>query len=253
MVTPPPLVSIITPSYNCAAMITETLLSVQFQTFTNWEHIIIDDASDDNSQAILDAHCQLEPRARWIGLSQNQGAAVARNAGIEAARGRYIAFLDSDDLWHPEKLRKQLAFMTKDYIEFSFCSYDKINEQGDIIGEVIAPTQQRYSDLLKNNTIGCLTVMYDTTKLGKTAMPLIRKRQDLGFSLRLLKKTEYAYGMDEKLAQYRIRGNSISFNKASAAKFTWQLYREVEKLPLPKAIYYFTCYAVNGVIKTYLK
>lgn len=234
-------------------MITETLQSVQSQTFTDWEHIIIDDASTDDSQAILDAHCQREPRARWIGLSQNQGAAVARNAGIDAARGRYIAFLDSDDLWYSEKLLNQLAFMTNENIAFSFCSYDKINEQGEVIGQVIAPKQQRYSDLLKNNTIGCLTMMYDTQKLGKITMPLIRKRQDLGFSLRLLKKTEYAYGMDEKLAQYRIRSNSISSNKASAAKFTWQLYRDVEKLPLPKAIYYFTHYAVNGIIKTYLK
>jgi len=253
MAMPPPLVSIITPSHNCAPVITETLRSIQAQTFTDWEHIIIDDASTDTSQAILDAHCQLEPRARWIGLSQNQGAGVARNAGIEVARGRYIAFLDSDDLWYPEKLRAQLDFMTRGNIEFSFCSYDKIDEQGEVIGKVIAPKQRRYSDLLKNNTIGCLTVMYDTNKLGKIPMPLIRKRQDLGLWLRLLKKTEYAYGMREKLAQYRICSNSISSNKASAAKFTWKLYREVERLPLPKAIYYFTHYAVNGMIKTYLK
>ncbi len=253
MATPSPLVSIITPSHNCASVITETLRSVQSQTFTDWEHIIIDDASTDNSRVILEAHCDQEPRARWIGLSQNQGAAVARNAGIDVARGRYIAFLDSDDLWYPEKLRAQLEFMNKGNIAFSFCSYDKIDEQGKIIGEVIAPKQQRYRDLLKNNTIGCLTMMYDTKKLGKIPMPLIRLAQDLGLSLSLLKKTKYAYGMQDKLAQYRIRSNSISANKASAAKFTWKLYREVEKLPLPKAIYYFTHYAVNGIIKTYLK
>ncbi len=253
MANPPPFVSIITPSYNCAAMIAETLQSVQSQTFTDWEHIIIDDASTDDSRAILEIYCKSEPRARWIGLLQNQGGAVARNTGIDAARGRYIAFLDSDDLWHPEKLRRQLEFMAKGDIAFSYCSYDKIDEQGDLIGEVIVPPKQNYADLLKNNTIGCLTAMYDTNMLGKTAMPLIRKRQDLGLWLRLLKKTEFAYGMSDKLAQYRVRNNSVSSNKASAAAYTWKLYREVEKLPLPIAIYYFTHYAVKGMIKTYLK
>lgn len=248
----PPLVSIITPTHNSADTLTRTLDSVVGQSFESWEHIIVDDASTDTTKNILQAHCAQNPRAQWIGLDSNQGAAVARNTAIEAAEGRYIAFLDSDDVWLPEKLEKQLQFMQSHDIAFSFSGYEKVDENDAILGTVHVPKRQTYSDLLKNNTVGCLTAMYDREKLGKVYMPLIRKRQDLGLWLRLLKATPYAYGMPDVLAQYRIRRNSISSNKSNAAKYTWRLYRNVEGLSLIKASYYFAHYALNGVLKTYL-
>lgn len=246
-----PLVSIITPTHNDQATIGETLASVTGQSFDDWEHIIVDDASKDATPDVLTTYCATEPRARWVGLAKNGGAAVARNTAIDAARGRYIAFLDADDLWLPEKLDRQIAFMQSRDVAFSYASYDKINEAGDVIGRVTVPPRQSYHDLLKNNTVGCLTAAYDSQKLGKVFMPLIRKRQDLGLWLRLLKQTPRAFGMADVLAQYRIRANSISSNKSNAAQYTWQLYRDVEQLPLPKAAYYFAHYAFNGVAKTY--
>ena len=246
-----PVVSIVTPTHNAEATLAATLASVQGQSFSQWEHILVDDASQDRTPDLLAAYCARESRARWIRFDQNQGAAAARNAAIDGAQGRYIAFLDSDDLWLPGKLKLQLAFMREKDVAFSFTGYDKIDEDGAFLGQVRVPPRQRYHDLLKNNTIGCLTAMYDTKKLGKVMMPSIRKRQDLGLWLRLLKLTPHAYGMPDILAQYRIRPNSISANKLSAAKYTWRLYREVEQMSALKAGYYFLNYALNGVVKTY--
>ena len=246
-----PIVSIVTPTHNAEATLAATLASVQGQNFSQWEHILVDDASQDRTPDLLAAYCARESRARWIGFDQNQGAAAARNAAIEEAQGRYIAFLDSDDLWLPGKLKLQLAFMREKDVAFSFTGYDKIDEDGAFLGQIQVPLRSRYHDLLKNNTIGCLTVMYDTKKLGKVMMPSIRKRQDLGLWLRLLKLTPQAYGMPDILAQYRIRPNSISANKLNAAKYTWRLYREVEQMSALKAGYYFLHYALNGIVKSY--
>ena len=246
-----PIISIITPTHNAEATLAATLTSVQGQSFSQWEHILVDDASQDRTPDLLVAYCARESRARFIGFEQNQGAAAARNAAMEEAQGRYIAFLDSDDLWLPDKLKLQLAYMREKDVAFSFTGYDKIDEDGVFLRQVRAPLRQRYHDLLKNNTIGCLTAMYDTEKLGKVMMPSIRKRQDLGLWLRLLKRTPHAYGMPDILAQYRVRPNSISSNKLNAAKYTWRLYREVEQMSALKAGYYFLHYALNGVVKSY--
>lgn len=247
-----PLVSVITPTYNSADTLASTLESVVGQSFENWEHIIVDDASTDTTRDVLVAHCAQHGRARWIGLDANQGAAVARNTAIRAAKGRYITFLDSDDIWLPEKLEKQMQFMQSRDIAFSVAGYKKVDEKNAVLGAVHVPARQTYSDLLKNNKVGCLTAMYDSDKLGKVFMPMIRKRQDLGLWLRLLKMTPYAYGIPDILALYRIRRNSISSNKSNSARYTWRLYRDIEGMPLIKASYYFAHYALNGVYKTYL-
>jgi glycosyltransferase involved in cell wall biosynthesis len=243
-------VSIITPSHNCSAFISETIQSVLNQSFSDWEMIIVDDCSTDNSVEVIQSFVELDSRIKLIQLSENSGAAVARNRAIEAAQGRYIAFLDSDDLWLPYKLEKQLAFMQSNDYPFSYAAYDKIDENGQVFGHIGVPEKVCYSDLLKMCSIGCLTAMYDTAYFGKVYMPLIRKRQDLGLWLRLLKRTDYAYGLNETLAQYRVRTDSISANKANAAKFTWRLYRDVEGLNLFKASYYFSHYAVRGLLRT---
>ena len=242
--------SIITPSHNSTQFISATIQSVLNQSISDWELIIVDDCSSDNSVEVVQSFVERDSRIKLIQLSENSGAAVARNRAIEAAQGRYIAFLDSDDLWLPGKLEKQLAFMQANNYPFTYAAYDKIDENGQVFGHIGVPDRVCYSDLLKTCSIGCLTAIYDTEYFGKVTMPLIRKRQDLGLWLKLLKKTEYAYGLNETLAQYRVRTDSISANKANAAKFTWRLYREVEGLNLLKASYYFSHYAVRGLLRT---
>lgn len=244
------LVSIITPSYNSALLIVSTIQSVISQTFTDWEMIVVDDCSKDNSVEVIQSFVDFESRIKLIKLTENSGAAVARNTAIEAAQGRYIAFLDSDDVWLPYKLEKQIDFMLSNNYSFAYSAYGKINENNKVIGNVSVPTKVSYESLLKVNSIGCSTAIYDMSFFGKVYMPLIRKRQDLGLWLKLLKQTEYAFGIDETLAQYRLRPDSISANKIDAAKFTWHLYRNVENISLIKASYYFSHYAINGVLRT---
>ena len=244
------LVTIITPSYNSSIFILKTLKSVTSQSFDNWEMIIVDDCSSDNSVEVIQSFADQDPRIKLIQLAENSGAAVARNTAIEAAKGHYIAFLDSDDAWLPNKLEKQIAFMQENNYPFTYAAYDKVNESDEVFGHVGVPDKVTYSDLLKSCSIGCLTAMYDTEFFGKVYMPLIRKRQDLGLWLKLLKKTKYAYGLNETLGLYKVRSDSISANKKSAALFTWRLYREVEKINLLKAIYYFSHYAVRGLLRT---
>lgn len=245
-----PVVSIITPLHNSASFISDTIRSVQAQTFADWEMIIVDDCSTDDSVATVERFAAADDRIKIIRLKNNAGAAVARNTAIEAAEGRYIAFLDSDDLWLPEKLIIQLQFMQDKDIAFSYSAYEKVDEQGQPLGLMGVPDKVNYDQLLKCCVIGCLTAIYDTHKLGKVYMPLIRKRQDLGLWLRLLKKVDYAYGIQQPLAQYRVRSGSISSNKSNAAVYTWRLYREIEQLNLLKASYYFSHYAVRGVLRT---
>jgi len=244
------LISIITPSYNASKFIAKCIDSVIAQTYQKWEMIIVDDCSPDNSNAIIEKYMQKESRIRLIKLAKNSGAAVARNRAIQEAKGRYIAFLDSDDLWYQEKLEKQLRFMQEHAIALSYTAYSSIDEStGEVIREIAIPSQVDYTQLLKQNSIGCLTAMYDTHILGKVMMPIIRKRQDFALWLTILKEVPYAYGLDEVLAYYRVRGHSVSSNKIEASLYNWKLYREIEKLPLHKALYYFSWYTYKSILK----
>lgn len=245
-----PIISIITPSHNSASYIQRTIESVLAQTLTSWELIIVDDCSSDNTVEIIQGIIHDNSRISLIQLTNNSGAAVARNTAINASKGRYIAFLDSDDFWSPNKLENQLSFMQSNDYSFTFTSYDKVDEAGKVFGHVGAPAKVTYHDLLKSSSIGCLTAMYDTNYFGKIYMPLIRKRQDLGLWLSLLKQTDFAYGLDQTLAFYAVRSDSISAKKSSAALFTWRLYRDVERLSLARACYYFSHYAIRGLLKT---
>ncbi|MEO9599266.1 glycosyltransferase family 2 protein [Parasphingorhabdus sp.] len=245
-----PLVSIITPTYNSADFIEETISSVMKQEYQNWEHIIVDDASTDGTALAVNELISQDSRIKFIQLETNSGAAIARNTAISAAAGRYIAFLDADDLWLPAKLSVQIEYMLRTGASFTFSSYGLIDGSGDKIGSVEVPKKATYNSLLRNNWIGCLTAVYDTEQIGKIKMPLIRKRQDLGLWLRILKQIPQAEGLKETLAMYRVRPGSISHNKVDAARYTWQLYRHVEALPFLYAVYYFSCYALNGLFKT---
>lgn len=244
------LVSIVTPSYNSASYIASTIKSVLQQELADFEMIIVDDYSTDGTVEVVKEYTKLDSRIKLIELDCNGGAAVARNTAIEMAKGRYIAFIDSDDLWFPEKLASQIKFMRGNDVAFSYSAYEKVDELGHRLGAVGVPKKVSYNDLLKVCSIGCLTAIYDAEKLGKVYMPLIRRRQDLGLWLRILKKIPYAYATPGVLAQYRVRGGSISSDKRIAAKYTWKLYREIERLSIGKAAYYFSHYAINGIFRT---
>lgn len=244
------MISIVTPLHNCAPFISATIQSVLGQSFSDWEMIIVDDCSADNSVKVIQSFVEQDSRIKLIQLPENSGAAVARNTAIEAAQGRYIAFLDSDDLWLPHKLELQLTFMEQTGAVFSCSAYEKIDVNGNSLGQVGVPARVEYSDLLKTCSIGCLTAIYDTKYFGKVYMPNIRKRQDFGLWLELLKKTKYVYGFNETLAQYRVRSDSISAKKLNAAHYTWQLYRDVEKLGLLNSSYYFSHYVLRGMLRT---
>jgi len=241
------LVSIVTPSYNSAKYISQTIESVLNQTYQNWEMIIVDDLSSDNSIDIISKY--LGDRIKLIQLEKNSGSAVARNRAIEEAKGRYIAFLDADDIWLPNKLEKQIEFLDRYKLAFTYSSYYLIDEDGNDLGIFKTEESITYRSILKTNPIGCLTAIYDTEKLGKVFMPNIRKRQDYGTWLKILKKIETSQGILEPLAKYRILKNSLSSNKFKTAQYQWKIYREVEKLNIFQSIYYFLNYAYYGFQK----
>ncbi len=244
-----PLVSIICPVYNAEKYVKECIDSVKNQSYKNYTMYLVDDGSTDASVKIINQEIANDTRFILLQTNKNEGAAVARNLAIEKARGRYIAFLDSDDVWLEQKLEVQIAFMETKKIDFSFSSYAIMIEHLPIVGEFIIPQKVlHYSDLLKTCSIGCLTAVYNQESLGKHYMKLIDKRQDYALWLELLKKTD-ANGLKEVLAIYRKSKASLSGNKWQAAKYQWYVYRNVEKLPLVDSIYYFLNYAIAGFIK----
>lgn len=234
-------VSIIMASYNSAALIKESILSVLAQSYDNFELLIIDDASTDNSLEVINKIKNTDKRIKLIALENNQGAAVSRNKGIENAEGQYIAFLDSDDLWLPEKLEKQISFMQQKNLAFSYTYYKKIDDKGQSLNQIVkSPRQVNYKTMLKANFIGCLTVIYDSAKLGKQYFPLLRKRQDYALWLKILKQIDFGYCLPEILSQYRVRSHSISHSKFDNLKYNWKLYRKIEQFNPLKSLYYLS-------------
>ncbi|MDR0880544.1 MAG: glycosyltransferase family 2 protein [Clostridioides sp.] len=245
-----PLVSIITPVYNSGRFLSETIESIQNQTYKNWQLLLVDDCSTDNSKEIIDGYANRDSRIRYIKLEKNSGAAVSRNVGLKNAEGRFIAFVDSDDLWKNTKLEKQVGYMLDKSVGFTFTSYRYMKENGKRTNKVaIAPGKIDYEGLLKNTIIGCSTVVVDKEVFGDFDMPLVRRGQDTATWLKLLKEVDYAYGLKEDLVDYRLVGNSISSNKIKAIKRTWNTYRNIEKLSLPKSMYVFCFYAFNAIKK----
>ncbi len=244
-----PLVSVVTPVRDAAETLPETVASVLAQTRGDWEMLLVDDGSTDGSAALAERFAAADPRVRALRLDAPRGTAAARNAGIAAARGRYIAFLDADDLWRPEKLARQLAFMAAGGHVFAFSAYRRMDASGRPLGVVGVPARVGYHDLLRDNVIGCLTAIYDARALGRVEMPPLVRRQDFGLWLRLLKLTRFAHGQDEVLADYRVRPGSLSGSKLAAARDNWRLYREIEALPPARAAYYFLRCAGAGLLK----
>lgn len=223
-----PLVSIITPLYNAAAFISQTISSIQNQTYTNWEHIIVDDASTDEGTSIVENTAKTEGRIKLIKSTKNQGAAVCRNIATESATGNFIAFLDSDDLWHPEKLQKQLQFMVAENCTVSYTSYGHIDEEGNLLDKRIkALPFLSYKKQHSNNYVGNLTGMYRVSEIGKIVAPNIRKRQDWALWLEAIKRSQKpALGLQEDLAYYRVRKGSISANKINLIQYNFLFYKE---------------------------
>lgn len=221
------LVSILMPSFNSAPFIAAAIASVQVQTHTNWELIIIDDASSDETVTIVKALAQNDSRIHCIALPKNQGTGVARNTGLQVAKGRYIAFLDADDLWKPHKLDTQIAFMEKQQLAVTYSFYDIIDEVGLPLNKTItAPLVLRYQHLFFCNFVGNLTGVYDRSILGTVPIPTARKRQDWMHWLSILQKTKTAHVVPESLAYYRVRNNSISASKLELIKHNFAVYTQ---------------------------
>jgi len=244
------LISIITPLHNAGRFISQTIESVIAQTVSDWELIIVDDLSQDDGPEIVASYVKGDPRIKLVRNSKNSGPAISRNKAIKLSSGRFIAFLDSDDIWSPKKLEVQIDFMLKNQYAFTFATYEKISESGKSIGIINAPTKVTYNDLLKTCSVGCLTAVYDTFYLGKVYMPDIKKRQDYALWLSILKIVPYGYGIKLILGKYRVRPKSVSSNKFSAASFQWKIYRNIENFGFWKSLYYFSNYSYFGVIKS---
>jgi len=244
------LVSVITPSYNSSKFIDECVNSVISQSYSNWELLIVDDCSDDSSKELLLDLERRDERIQVIFLDNNIGAANARNVAILKAKGKYIAFLDSDDSWDSQKLYKQISFMIKNEIAFSYTSYQSISENGlDIIRVINAPYKMSYNNYLKNTIIGCLTVVIDKEKVGDFEMPSIRSSHDMALWLLIMKRGFDAYGLNENLANYRIVSTSNSSSKLDAAIDVWRVYRKFERLSFFYSTWCFLNYAFNAVIR----
>lgn len=241
-----PLVSIITPLYNAEKFIGETIESVISQTYNNWEMLIIDDASKDSSLNISSSYEQKDNRIKVIKNYENLGVIKSRNRGIKKAKGKYIAFLDADDLWKNNKLKKQIKFMEENQIAISYTGYEKINEDGSFRGKLWTPKRLSYKDSLKGNLMGCLTVVYNIEKIGKKYFKEIKMSEDHLLWLEILKEEVVACGLEESLAQYRVIKNSRSKNKFNAIKTQWKINREIEKLGFFKSLYYFINYLWYG-------
>ncbi len=220
------LVSIITPCFNSGNYISQAVQSVISQTHQNWEMLLVDDCSSDETFSIISNFASQDNRIKVFKLDKNSGAGVARNFAIQHASGNYIAFLDADDLWKPEKLEKQLDFMKVQNIPFTFSFYETIDEAGNLRNEILkTPSKIIYKQLYFCNWIGNLTGIYSVDFFGKIPISSIKKRQDWMMWLQIVKQIQAAIPVPESLAYYRIREDSISASKWNLIKYNFKVYR----------------------------
>jgi len=244
-----PLVSIITPAWNVERLIGETIESAQAQTVGDWELLIADDCSTDQTTSVVDRYAARDPRVKLIRQPRNGGPALARQAAIDRAQGRFLAFLDSDDLWLPAKLERQIAFAQKNRAALSYTAFRRIDEAGSTIGRLIrVPDSLTYEQLLKNTSIATLTALVDRDIAGSVAIEN-EPYDDFCLWLSILKRGHVAHGLNEDLARYRVRDVSVSSRRLRSAAWVWHIYRDVERLPLMKSAWCFAYWSTRAWLK----
>ena len=245
------LISVIVPVYNVEKYIVETMECVAAQTYEDWELLLVEDGSSDGTAEKIRRYVEEkgEKRIRLIMQPSNGGAAAARNRGLAEARGRYIAYLDADDLWVPEKLERELRFLQEKDAAFVFTGYEFADEQGRGTGRVVrVPETLSYRQALSNTTIFTTTVMFDTAKIPREELQMPQvKSEDTALWFRVLRSGYTAYGLDENLVKYRRTGKTLSSNKLEALRRIWNLYRRSEGLSILESAYHFCFWAVRAV------
>ena len=245
-----PLVSIITPAHNASLFIAETIESVLQQDYENWEMIIINDFSSDNTASIVDEFIKRDKRIVLINNPSNLGVALSRNKGLEAAKGDYIAFLDSDDVWKKNKLSEHISFMEESNISISYSFYETFTTDINNPNKLIkCPKKATYKSILKSNYMGCLTVVINRSKTGSFFMPNLNHGEDMLTWYELMKRGFEAYCISKPLAFYRVSKKSLSSNKKQTAKKQWNIYRKYLGFSLIKSSFLFCSYALKGIIK----
>lgn len=245
-----PLISVIMPCFNMEKYISDTITSVKQQTYSHWELLVVDDLSEDSTPSIVETFCHNDERIHFEKMGIHTGIANSRNTAIRMSKGRYLAFLDADDIWHPEKLEQQLAFMQQRQVGFCYTAYDLIDEGGKPLNKTIRTAGDlNYDAYLRNTIIGCSTVMVDTAIVGEVVVPNYRTSEDTATWLDILKKGFKAYAIEKPLTSYKVRSKSASSNKLKAAADLWRVYRQHEKLSLPKAVVSFLSYVFHAIVK----
>ena len=240
-----PLVSVIMPVHNAEAFLGNAIQSVIDQDHKDWELIVVDDASSDESLKKVEKY-RCDDRIMVIPLEHNSGSpAKPRNVGVELASGRYIAFIDADDLWLKDKLQKQISLMQSEGARICCCSYQVVDEQGETVGHFHVPKKADFSDMLRHNTIGCLTAVYDCNQIGKRYFPECG-HEDYALWLDILSEGGYVLGVQETLAQYRVRAGSVSSNKLKTLTYFWHIYRHRVGYGIVKSAWLCLSYAFRA-------
>lgn len=245
-----PQVSIITPTYNCARFIAQTIESVQAQTFTDWEMIISDDCSTDDTLKVIEPYLNSDARIKYICNDKNSGAAITRNNALRVAQGRWIAFLDSDDLWLPAKLEQQIAFMESNDYAFSYHEYEEISEAGEPLGVIVSGKRRVGKfDMFACCWPGCLAVMYDTTRIGLIQINDVRKNNDTAMWLKVVRKAD-CYLLKSNLARYRRRQGSIT-PPSIKERILWhyRLFRDAEQMGVVGSAFWMCVNIVGNLYK----
>lgn len=241
------LVSIITPLYNAREFLDDTFNSVIQQTYQNWEWWIVDDCSTDGSFEYISEISKKNEKIHVLRVEKNGGPSKARNIAINSANGQFIAFLDADDLWDNVFLEKQIDLLTKTGAGFAYATCRIHSSKNETVFHV--PEKVTYKDILKTNSISCLTVVYDVKICGKEQMPEFGKAEDYICWLQILKRIPYAVGNQECIATYRLVQGSRSSGKLKLIKYMWRIYRKVEHLGFFSSLYYLFCWGINGLKK----
>lgn len=245
-----PLVSIVMPAYCAEKYIEAAIQSVVDQTYTNWELLVLDDGSQDNTIQIVQALAKQDSRIRLYQNERNMGPAKTRNRGLDLSQGDYTAFLDSDDIWHADKLEKQVALAEREHADIAYCSYAIIDgNNSKRCNDFLVPSRTDLKGLLKKNVIGCSTVLLSRATVGDFRFSTDYYHEDYVLWLSMLQTGKKAVGLEEVLVDYRFHASGRAANKASSAKHRWHIYRSFLGLSVVQSLYYLSHYALNGIVK----